>query len=237
MAKIVTGHVVGQISGSIAGTTYSRNRYGQYIRNRSVPVASHTEYATNAKARLGAASEQWRNLTNEERLSWQAWANNNPITDVLGQTRILAGNAAFNQINTRLQLIGEEMLTLPPSDPPPLAPLPFTIAPHAPAPGTVGAELAFDQDPALNERWTQLYVTAAVVHSQGINYVENLLKFLGYYPNDEPEPSDSVAISNELFERFGVLEEGYKVVVYAARIDPDTGLLSSRYRSEWIAVT
>ena len=70
MAKYTPGPLVSQISGSTGGQTFSRNRGGQYVRARAVPITSTTFEALAAKARLGTASAAWQGLTDGQRTAW-----------------------------------------------------------------------------------------------------------------------------------------------------------------------
>lgn len=92
-------------SGSVAGTTSSRNRYGQYRRTRAQPINPGTVTQENARAFLGTVSAAWKQLTNSQRNGWEECAREYPIVDSLGQTTILTGAAMFVRSNTaRLRL-------------------------------------------------------------------------------------------------------------------------------------
>ena len=44
-------------------------------------------------------SAAWRDLTDEQRTSWETWANANPILDRLGNSIVLSGAQAYNKVN------------------------------------------------------------------------------------------------------------------------------------------
>lgn len=73
-------------SGSIAGTTSSRNRYGQYRRSRATPVQPRTPAQLAARARLAAIASSWRALDAATRAAWASFAAQILLTDSLGQT-------------------------------------------------------------------------------------------------------------------------------------------------------
>jgi hypothetical protein len=114
MAKVTLGPMVGQASGSVGATVFSRNRYGTYTRRRAIPTVSTTSDAMNAKARLSGASQAWGSLTAAQRLSWSNWALANPITDVLGVQQALTGHAAFVGNYCRMNKSGDTELDVPP---------------------------------------------------------------------------------------------------------------------------
>lgn len=91
-------------SGSIAGTTHSHNRAGQYTRNRRSPVQPVGSGRRAAvRAAFAAASTGWADLTNVQREAWTSFADSHPITDSLGQSVILTGHQMYVRVtSTRL---------------------------------------------------------------------------------------------------------------------------------------
>lgn len=82
-------------SGSVAGVTASRNRYGQYNRTRAIPVNPSTPAQTSARNALGAASSAWRELDSTDQVSWNLYAATQPKVDSLGQTLFWSGMQSF----------------------------------------------------------------------------------------------------------------------------------------------
>lgn len=90
-------------SGSIAGTTSSHNRAGQYTRNRRSPVQPvGTGRRAFIRSSFGAASAAWSALSGANQAAWNAYAAAFPITDVLGQSITLTGHQMFVSINTQM---------------------------------------------------------------------------------------------------------------------------------------
>lgn len=118
MAKVVFGGGVSAISGKIGGTVYSRNKGGAYTRNFAVPTNPSTVYQEEARDRLTQYSNEWRGLTEEQRLSWNEWAATHPILDRLGASKLLTGAQAYTKINTNRDLAGDATANATvPSDP------------------------------------------------------------------------------------------------------------------------
>lgn len=107
MAKVVFGGGVSAISGKIGGTVYSRNKGGAYTRNFAVPTNPSTVYQEEARDRLTQYSNEWRGLTEQQRLSWNEWAATHPILDRLGAAKLLTGAQAYTKINTNRDLAGD----------------------------------------------------------------------------------------------------------------------------------
>lgn len=79
-----------QVSGSAGGTTYSHNRFGAYMRNRSVPVNPNTDRQVIVRNAVNALTIAWQNtLTEAQRGQWAAYAANVPWINKLGQSVFL----------------------------------------------------------------------------------------------------------------------------------------------------
>ena len=86
-------------SGSINFRTHSRNRYGQYTRNRSTPVNPNTTAQGIARANLGANAAAWRVLTGSQQAGWNSLGAMMVRTDSLGQSYTLNGFGAYCSVN------------------------------------------------------------------------------------------------------------------------------------------
>lgn len=103
-------------SGSMAGTTASHNRGGQYLRNRRSPVQPvGTGRRGIIKAAFGAASSAWSSLSATNQAGWTSFASAHPITDALGQSITLTGHQMFVACATQLQNCGQPIPTVAPA--------------------------------------------------------------------------------------------------------------------------
>lgn len=95
-----TSQMIAAGSGSVGGCTYSRNRYGSYIRNRSVPVNPASINQVFVRGALATLVARWTStLTQNQRDGWTIWAANTPQTDPLGQPIVLTGQNAYISLN------------------------------------------------------------------------------------------------------------------------------------------
>jgi len=115
MAKIRTIAPVGQIRGSIGGSTYSQNRYGVYIRARSIPTVVHTEATEKIRNAFTWATKAWRNLEPEVKSAWNLYAENNKVYDNFGEQQVLSGHGMYVKVNAMLQALTGNILELPPT--------------------------------------------------------------------------------------------------------------------------
>ena len=93
-------------SGSAAGTTASRNRFGQYERTRAIPVNPNSTNQGTVRNRLSVNSAAWRALTDAQRAGWAGLGASITRTDALGQTYTLQGNQAYASINNNRAACG-----------------------------------------------------------------------------------------------------------------------------------
>lgn len=104
-------------SGSIAGTTHSHNRAGQYTRNRRSPVQPIGSGRRAAvRAAFSAASAAWSGLTGAQRAAWEGFAGSHPITDSLGQSVVLTGHQMYVRVYCSAVNVDIGAPTLPPAD-------------------------------------------------------------------------------------------------------------------------
>ena len=86
-------------SGSQAGTTASRNRFGQYLRTRATPVNPASAAQGAVRGRMSVNSAAWRGLTAAQRAGWSDLGLSMVRSDSLGQSYTLQGNQAYASVN------------------------------------------------------------------------------------------------------------------------------------------
>jgi len=112
MAKLIS--IVGTLSGKLAGTVYSHNRWGSYIRQLVMPTQPRTVYQQNQRARIASIAERWHDLTPSDRLQWGAFATLIVRSDRMGQPLSYNGFTAFMLVNTERAFVGEVVKDDPP---------------------------------------------------------------------------------------------------------------------------
>lgn len=104
MALYKAGGGIIQLSGSIAGNTFARNRFGFYIRPRTKPVNPNTEHQQAIRNTLALLSNRWaRTLTMVQREAWRTYAANVPMKNRLGETIYLTGPNHYLRSNIERQ--------------------------------------------------------------------------------------------------------------------------------------
>lgn len=150
-------------SGSIAGVTSSKNRYGQYKRTRAIPVNPNTDAQGVVRARFANNSATWRTLTDAQRAGWESLGAAIQRTDPLGQTYTLNGQGAFMMVNNNLLDATEAVVAAAPSVVTPGSLLTTTITSAA---GTLS--VAYTATPLATG--VKLFVYASPMRSVGRSY-------------------------------------------------------------------
>lgn len=90
-----------QRSGSVGGATWSHNRYGAYLRARSIPVNPGTDRQVAVRNAVRSLSIAWQNtLSQVQRNAWDVYAANVTWVNKLGQTVSLTGLNHYIRSNT-----------------------------------------------------------------------------------------------------------------------------------------
>jgi len=92
MALVKYGGGIVQMSGSIAGDTHARNRFGNYIRSRTKPVNPNSSRQSKVRAIVAELVERWNEtLTDAQRTAWATYAAAVVMKNKLGESVYLTG--------------------------------------------------------------------------------------------------------------------------------------------------
>lgn len=98
----------GSASGSIASSTYSHNRFGQYVRNRTTPVNPQSAAQVEVRAALAQLTTRWaQTLTQAQRDAWDLYGSNVTMKNKLGQDILLTGFNHYLRSNVILVIGGQ----------------------------------------------------------------------------------------------------------------------------------
>ena len=100
--------IVNRGSGSIGGITVSRNRGGNYMRVKGVPINPNTPAQITVRILMNALVDRWTSvLTDASRVGWQTYANNVQLPNRLGELKTVTGQNMFVRSNlARIQAGG-----------------------------------------------------------------------------------------------------------------------------------
>lgn len=98
-------------SGSIQGQTFSRNRFGQYVRSRSIPVNPSSTFQQTVRTRMATNAQAWRLLTATQRAGWADLGAQISRDDTLGQAYTLNGFMAYCMVNNNRLAAGDAVVS------------------------------------------------------------------------------------------------------------------------------
>lgn len=146
-ALVKYGGGVIQMSGSIAGNTFARNRFGNYVRSRTKPVNPNSDRQVQARSIIAQLAEQWGEtpMTAAIRIAWGIYAAAIAMQNKLGETIHLSGFNHFVRSNAAILACGGTLVTAAPT----VLSLPATDPSVAVTGSASGAKLSVAFDDAL----------------------------------------------------------------------------------------
>ena len=187
-------------SGSAAGTTAARNRFGQYERTRAIPVNPRSAAQGIARARMAANSAAWRSITGNQRAGWSGLGLSLTRSDALGQSYTPQGNQAYVSVNNNRLLCG---LTPVQDAPAPSTPLTITGAVIT----VTNAAFSIAYTPTPMPAATYLAVFASPQRSAGRSF-ENDFRFVKLSAAAGASP---LVILSEYSAKFGAPVTGSRI--------------------------
>ena len=227
MALVRLGGGVQDIRGSIGGTVFSRNRFGNYIRSRITPVNPASSRQNVIRAAIQNLSQRWSTvLTQLERDAWEVYAAAIVRQNALGAQIKLTGFNMFIRSNSiRSQSadtvidVGPTTLTLPPGDP---------LMVGAISTATQQISVTFDDTLNwLDQDEGRMYVFMSIPKSAGVTFVGGPFRLAGSIEGDSTTPPTSPELIAVPFP----VSTG-QIVVVRARISEEDGRLSDLFRSQ-----
>ena len=114
MARIKFGMMMTDARGKLGGQVFSKTRSGAIVRTKVTPVNPRSVAQANARAILGDNSGKWATLTEEQRLSWIAAADNVVKTNIFGDNYKPSGKNLFVGTNANLTVASLAVMTTAP---------------------------------------------------------------------------------------------------------------------------
>ncbi len=217
-ALVRYGGGIVQMSGSIAGNTFARNRFGNYMRSRTKPVNPKSPRQIAARLNIMFLAEQWREspMTDVIRAAWETYADSVNWQNKLGETIKLTGYQHFIRSNSAYITAGGSLVTAGPTD--------LGLPPGDPAIAVTGSEatnllsVAFDDGfDWVGEDDAFLAVYMGVPQNATRNFFGGPYRFAAAIAGDSSTPPTSPETMTAPF----TLIEGQKVWCEARIIRAD----------------
>lgn len=213
MALIKYSALVAEMRNKLNGSVLSKNKAGNYVRNKITPVNPQTSYQQNVRSGFGNLSSSWRGLSETDRRAWDAAAPQFPYTNIFGDTKYLSGFQLYMKLNNNLAQIGEAPISAPP------APVEFPAFEMSDLVLAFPSTVTFNIDPATLPSGFGLIVYATGSITPGKTFIKNQYRLLG----NPGVTAGTVTLSTLWAERFGIETIGNKVGVRAALISTTSG--------------
>lgn len=111
-------HVFADVSGSLAGSTFAKNKGGLYTRARVAPVNPNTAAQVLVRGNLATLSALWASLLDDaQRTAWAAYAAATPLSNAFGDPLVLSGQQMFLKVNALAALTDLGVLDDAPTTP------------------------------------------------------------------------------------------------------------------------
>lgn len=94
-------------SGSYQNLTFSHNRFGQYVRGRSIPVNPNSTFQVAVRTRMATNAIAWRSLTAAQRAGWADLGAQIVREDSQGTSYPLNGFMAYCSVNNNRLAAGD----------------------------------------------------------------------------------------------------------------------------------
>jgi hypothetical protein len=229
MAKILFTAFMADARNKVAGTVFSKNRYGAYTRTKVTPVNPQSTAQQLVRGRFAARSAAWRGLTEAQRQSWIDGAAGFPVTDIFGNAKILSGQALYGKFNLNLAQAGQAAITTCPS----------AVA----IPSLVSASLVADVSSstvditmgvaAVPAGFTAV-AFATPLYGAGISFVKNKYRFLAAkVPSTDLNPLE---LGVDWAALFGALVAGQKVSVSVFLVSNTSGQAGVPFSASTIVI-
>ena len=115
MARIKFGMMMTDARGKLGGHVFTKAKSGATIRTKVTPLNPKTSAQSEARSTLGANSQAWRMLTENQRLAWNSASQAVSKTNAFGDTYFPSGKNYFTAVNNNLRNIGAGPLLDPPA--------------------------------------------------------------------------------------------------------------------------
>jgi len=117
MATVKYGAGIIQMSGSIAGVTHARNRFGNYIRPRTKPVNPRSNRQSTVRNIVKMLTAYWSTaaMSDTERGAWATYAAAIPFKNRLGENMYITGFNHFIRSNIARITAGSTLIESGPS--------------------------------------------------------------------------------------------------------------------------
>lgn len=219
MAKIKFSALVSDIRNSLNGSTFARNRGGNYFRNKTSPVNRQTPAQMTLRNAFGSIAQAWQGLTDGERQSWIDAVPDYAYTDQFGDIRNLSGSQLHQKLNQNLAVVGAAMIATAPIKVPV-----FQIGSASVVTSAATQDMDLDLTPGPTPATVKIVVQATRPVSAGRNFLKN--EYRTIHIINGGTSVTALDISTFYASRFATYEAGQRIGFRIWVVDTNTGIKS-----------
>lgn len=219
MAKIKFSALVSDIRNSLNGSTFARNRGGNYFRNKTSPINRQTPAQMVLRNAFGSIAQAWQGLTEGERQSWNDAVADFAYTDQFGDIRNLSGSQLHQKLNQNLAVVGSTMLTTAPVKVPV-----FQIGSASVVTSAATQDMDLDITPGPTPANVKIVVQATRPVSAGRAFLKN--EYRTIHVINGGTSVTALDISPFYAARFATYEAGQRIGFRIWVVDTNTGIKS-----------
>lgn len=220
MARVKFSALVSEMRNKLNGSVFSKNRGGNYLRNKVTPVNPQSVYQTAKRSIFGSISSGFRSLTAPQVNAWNDAAQNFPYTDIFGDSKILSGHQLHQKLNTNLAQVNATLLTNPPT-PRTIEAVGWTLSDFNVAGSTWEIELNFGTGSSFDS-WL---IEATPPIPTSVNFVKNKFRSFSLMNNIGTDPIAADAF-NKYVSRFGAPSPGSRFFARVFAVSRNSGQVS-----------
>lgn len=218
MARILLTAFIADIRNSVAGTTFSKGRYGNYVKSKGVPVKQNTSFQNAWRNTQSYISRSWKLLTESERTTWVTNAGNFPQIDKFGITFYLSGFSLYQQLNLNLAIIdGTPLVNCPGAEA--VNPAEITLVSISWLAANARYYIWFEWTAGANPTREQQVFYCTQPGSPG----QMAIGKTTYFVQSDTAESEETSVTDSFFEFFGAPAAGTKTFFSVKRINEFTG--------------
>lgn len=216
--KYAPGLLAGQLSGSVGSTTASHNRFGSYFRSRVIPVNPNSFRQQDVRAVLTNLTQQWKTLTESQRIAWGDLALQIPRTDPLGVSYFQTGQQLYVGLNAKRSTVGFAVI----ADAPALDDPPSAVAPSLTATVAAGGTLDWAYTSAGGVAGNRFLLRATGTRSPGKTYIApSEYKIIAAFAGNAASPFDAQPGYETFFGAGWLAQAGMEIAMSMEAISPN----------------
>ena len=220
MARVKFSALVSEMRNKLNGSVFSKNRGGNYLRNKVTPVNPQSVFQTQKRSIFGSISSRFRSLTAAQVNAWNDASQQFPYSDIFGDSKILSGHQLHQKLNTNLAQINVPPLPDPPT-PRTIEAVGWVLSDFTLAGSAWQIELDFGSGD-VNDYYI---IEATPPVPASVNFVKNKFRSFGIV---EPIGTDPIPVNifNAYTDRFGVPQAGSRFFARVFAVSKVSGQVS-----------